>query len=54
MARPNSYRLLPGPITRSCIRTVTVDAYGRRRQGSSIALADRLDSPASSAVRYAT
>ena len=33
---------------------ITVDTYGHPRQGTSIALADRLDSPDTNAVRYAT
>jgi integrase len=33
---------------------ITVDTYGHPRQGTSIALADRLDQPAGNALRYAT
>ena len=33
--------------------TITVDTYGHPRQGTSIALADRLDQPAGNALRYA-
>ena len=32
---------------------ITVDTYGHPRQGNSIALADRLDSPGTHALRYA-
>lgn len=33
---------------------MTVDTYGHPRQGTSIALADRLDHPGGNALRYAT
>src|SRR5262249_61521472 len=33
---------------------ITVDTYGHPRQGTSIALADRLDCPAAGTLRYAT
>ena len=32
---------------------ITVDTYGQPRQGTSIALADRLDHPEANALRYA-
>lgn len=33
---------------------ITVDTYGHPRQGTSLALADTLDSPGGETVRYAT